>query len=456
MTTLLEQGFLTTIVQREQLEDDHLHSAFWLNIGWCVVLAALSFLSAGWWADVNDMPELESVIKVLSILVIVDGFVIVQQALMQRALDFKRLALRSNVATLLGAAVGVTMAVLGAGVWALVAQQVVMEVTLLLLLWLLSTWRPRLRFSVRHARDLIGFTVSVFFANLAGFFNRRSDALLMGLFYGPVAIGLYRLADRFVDIVLDVTMRPVGAVSLPVLSRLQNDPERMREAVVRVLRTTLLICVPVLLVVVAASPELVGLLGDEWERASVALQLLCLVGIGKAISYFTGPVLFAVSRPRVRALMLWLIAGVSTATVLAVGAATQDSSVDDQVLGMSASRAALFLLVLVPVNFAIVSLVTGLKLRSALPAVPGPLLSGLGALAVAWALRFLGAGELPPLLALIVVGGGAVTAAVAILLALEPDVRERARALAGRRRRSTPPPPGPPTEQREREPVGTV
>ena len=249
----------------------------------------------------------------LSILIVVEGLGIVQHALMERQLDFKRLALRSNLSVLLGGAAGIPLALAGAGVWALVAQQLVLETTLLVMMWLLNPWRPGLRFSRPHARELIGFSVSVFAANLAGFVNRRADALLMGIFWGPVAVGLYRLADRLVDVVLEVTMRPVGLVSLPVLSRLQDDPEKLREAVAKCLRTTLLFAVPVLLVVLAASDEIVAVLGTDWEQAGIALQFLCLVGIGKAIAFFTGPVLFAANRPRFRAIMLWVLAAVSTA-----------------------------------------------------------------------------------------------------------------------------------------------
>ena len=331
---LLEQGFVTAIIQREQLDPEHLDSAFWLNVGWCLVLAGISYLSAGWWADVNRMPRLEDVIKVLSILIVVEGLGIVQHALMERQLDFKRLALRSNLSVVLGGAVGIPLALAGAGVWALVAQQLVLESTLLVMMWVLNSWRPGLRFSRAHARELVGFSASVFAANLAGFVNRRADALLMGIFWGPVAVGLYRLADRLVDVLLEVTMRPVGLVSLPVLSRLQNDPEQLREAVAKCLRTTLLIAVPVLLVVIATSDEIMAVLGPDWAQAGVALQFLCLVGIGKAISFFTGPVLFAVqSAPLPRSHALG-DGGVSAPRSWCSSASsTRGSSVEDQVLG---------------------------------------------------------------------------------------------------------------------------
>jgi O-antigen/teichoic acid export membrane protein len=451
---LLEQGFLTAIIQRENLEDEHLDSAFWLNFVWCLVLTGASVATAGWWAGVNHMPRLDEVIYALSVLIIVEGLGIVQTAVMERALEFKRLALRSNLSVVLGGAVGVPLALAGAGVWALVAQQLVLETTLLAMVWVLSSWRPHLRFSKSHARDLFGFSVSVFAANLAGFVNRRADALLMGIFFGPVAVGLYRLADRIVDVLLEVTMRPVGLVSLPVLSRLQNDPEALRQAVARCLRTTMLIAVPVLLVVLASSRQILAIFGPEWKHAGVALEFLCLVGIGKAIGFFTGPVLFAVSRPRFRAVMLWAMAGVSTLTVFIVGDALRGASVENQVLGMSVSRAVLFLGILVPVNLAIVVYMTGLRLRSLVPSVPGPLLAGAAAIAVAFLLRRAGVDDgLAPFPALVVVGGAASVAALAVLAVFEHEARTRVLELARTARSrvfsapETPLRPAPPAER---------
>jgi O-antigen/teichoic acid export membrane protein len=429
---LLEQGFKTAIIQREQLDPEHLDSAFWLNLGWCLLLGAFVYLSAGWWADVNNMPELESVLEVLSLLVVVEGLGIVQSALLQRSLAFKRLAVRSNLGAVLGGAVGVSLALAGSGVWALVAQQLVLESTLMVMVWALSPWRPRLRFSAAHSRQLLGFSVNVMAANLAAFVGRRADALLMGIFFGPVAVGLYRLADRFVDVVLDVTMRPVGVLSLPLLSRHQSDPERLRETAFKCLRITLLIALPGLLVVLATSDELVAVLGDEWADATVPLELLCLAGVGKAVGLLTGPVLFAVSRPRFRAVMLWAIAGVSTVAVLVVGQLLRSGSVEEQVVGMSISRALLFLVLLLPVNLVIIQHFTGLQVRVVLRYFPAPLLSGLAGVAVVFAVRGSGAiDNLAPFPALLLTGALAVLTTGSLLIALDNTTRRYARRLAG-------------------------
>jgi teichuronic acid exporter len=433
VNVFLEQGFLTAIIQREDLRPEHLDSAFWLNLVWCLVLSALVYVSAGWWAGVNDMPDLKPVIQVLSLLVLIEGLGIVQTAVMQRSLSFKRLALRSNVGAVLSGVVGVSLALAGAGVWALVAQQLVLETTFLVLVWLLSPWRPQLRFSAGHARELLSFSVNVLAANLAAFAGRRADALVMGIFFGPVAVGLYRLADRVVEVVLDLTMQPVGVMSLPLLSRLQSDPVRLRETTLKCLRATALIAVPALLLVVATSDQLVALLGNEWEDAAVPLQLLALAGIGKAVGLFTGPVLFAVSKPRFRAVMLWLIAGLSTAVAVAVGDALRGDSVKTQVFGMSASRAVLFVIVLLPVYVAIIHRFTGVSVRKFLRDVPGPAVSGLAAVAVVFALEESGAIDgLSPVPALVVAGGAALVTTGSLLVLLDRTARKYARRLAGR------------------------
>ncbi len=427
---LLEQGFLTTIVQREHLDRAHLDSAFWVNLAWCLFLAGASFALAGWWASVNDVPELADVIRVMSALVVVSGLTIVQQAHLQRLLQFRKLAVRANVAALVGGVTGLVLALAGAGVWSLVAQQLVAGFTSLALLWAVSDWRPGLRFSWSHARDLVGFTSGVYLANVGGFVNRRGDTLLMGLFFGPSVVGIYRLADRFVDSILELTMRPVGMVSLPHLSLLQRDQEALRRTVATFIRIALLTTLPALLVLAACSDYVMAVVGPEWEIGADALKLLCVVGIVKGLVHFTGPLLFAVARPFFRALMLWFLAGVSIVTVVSVGLALEGSSEETQLIGMSGARAAVALAIVVPLNLLIIARVARIPPRSFLPWLPAPL--GAGALAALGVGLLTASGLLdgvPPVLALGLAGVVATGLALAVLVSLEPKARVEFRRL---------------------------
>jgi O-antigen/teichoic acid export membrane protein len=430
---VLEQGISTAIVQRERIEDRYVDAAFWLNLAWCVLLAAVSIGLAGWWAAANDTPELQGVIVALSGLLLIWGLMIVPMSLLQRDSRFKELAAAWNVAALVGGVAGVALAVAGAGVWAFVAQQLVMDGVAVVGMVAVLRWRPRFHFSTAHARELLGFSSSVFVANLGGFVNRRADTLLMGLFFGPLAVGLYRIADRIVDLVLEFTMRPIGVIALPHFSRLQSDPQGLRDSVEKCLRLTLLAAVPALAVVAATSDFILDLFGDEWASAATVLPLLCIVGVVKGLVFFTGPLLFAVAKPLLRAAVLWMLGGLSAVTVVLVGGALSGASIEDQILGMSASRALLFLLAILPVNLAILHRYGGLRLRSLVRALPGPLGSALAAGAVGIGLEVSGLLDgFAAVPAAIVAVGAAGAAAFAALVLLEPDARTELRALRRR------------------------
>lgn len=430
---VLEQGISTAIVQRERMDARYLDAALWLNLAWCALLAGVAIALSGWWASVNDTAQLQDVILALSALFPLWGLMIVPMALLQRDSRFKELAVAWNLAALGGGLVGVGAALAGAGVWAFVAQQVVMEAIAVAVMWFVVRWRPRLAFSRPHARELLRFSSSVFVANMGGFVNRRADTLLLGVFFGPAAVGLYRLADRIVDLALEFTMRPVGAIALPHFSRLQSDPEGLREGVEKCLRLTVVAAVPALAVVAATSDFLIGAFGPEWAPAAAVLPFLCVVGLVKGLVFFTGPLLFAVAKPLLRAAVLWVLGGLSAITVVVVGAALTSSSVRDQIVGMGASRAALFVAAILPLNLMILRRYGGLRLARLRRTAPGAVAAALAAGAAGLGLQSSGVLAGVPAVAAAAAAVAAVAAvAVAALALLEPDTRSELRSLRER------------------------
>jgi PST family polysaccharide transporter len=435
MELFVEQGIVTAIVQRKTLDDAHLDSAFWVNLAWSILFAGISVALSGFWARANGTPELEPVIDVLSITIIIWALTIVQRAQLEREMQFKKLAVRSNVATFAGGLVGVCAALAGAGVWALVAQQITFTAVSTVLFVALGRWYPRFRFSLKHARELFAFSVDVFFANIAGFLSRRGDILFMGLFFSPVVVGIYRLGDRLVDTVLELTVRPVSVISLPHFSRLQDDRGALRRSVAAYMRLTLLLAVPAMMAMAACSQYILAVLGPEWSPGVTALKLLAVVGIVKALVVFTGPLLFALARARFRAIMLWGQAVLSVGAVSAAGLVFGGISVEEQLTGLAGVRALLFLLVFVPLNVAIVTRLTGLRVREIASWVPIPLISGSGAIAVIALINATGLlDSVSPLPALVIAGSLAIAAAIGVLLSLKREARDEALALLRSRR----------------------
>jgi O-antigen/teichoic acid export membrane protein len=438
----IEQGLGPAIIQRENLSDAHKNSAFWMVMGLGLILVSLSVGFSGWWAGVNDLPELALVISILSILIPLESLTVVQQALLRREMEFKKLALRANLSVLLGGTVGLTLAFRGFGIWALVAQHLVTSATGVLILWTVSDWRPGFRFSRDAASELIGFSSGAFLGRIAIFANNRSDALLMGIFFGPVAVGLYRLADRLMGLLVDLSSRSIQAVALPEFSRLQSQPEALAKSAYRCLRTSATIAIAPLAVMAASSNELMSLVGEDWAGAAVPLLLLCVVGMVRSVSLITGPIMRALGRPYAHALFMWCHAIPSALMFWAVAVWFQTAEAPEQAAGIALSRAALFGLIFLPVNALIVTRMVDLSFGRLISAVAPS--AGAGAIGggLSWfahsnvhsVLSTLPLPSLIPNLGVPALGG---FAAVMTLLALDRKLRtqvlQRVQRLGGRR-----------------------
>ncbi|GAB3871491.1 hypothetical protein GCM10027610_135070 [Dactylosporangium cerinum] len=153
---LLQQTLLTTIIQREKLEGDHLDAGFWLVIIGSVVLTGVAAGTAQWWAAFNNQPEVTLICVALTPMILLQGLTVVPEAIMRRQMTFRPLAIRTLIANVIGGVIGIAMAVAGYEAWALVAQQLVTGGVGAVVLWSVTDWRPRWRLPGRRSRTCGG------------------------------------------------------------------------------------------------------------------------------------------------------------------------------------------------------------------------------------------------------------------------------------------------------------
>lgn len=294
----LDQGFTQAIVQRQNLEPEHLDTAFCTNLGISLILTILCFSSADLVGGLFKEPQIILILRFLSINFIITAFSSVQNAIFERNLAFKTLAKRSLLAVIIGGIVGVTMAFMGFGVWSLVGQQLSNSLAGVLVIWWASSWRPNFKFSQKHFQELFAFGVNVMGINLFNFFNRRSDDFLIGYFLGSTALGYYSVAYRLLQILTELLTSIIVKVSLTTFSRLQAEPERLRNALYQGIQFASLITFPGFLATVILAPEIVTVLfGEKWSPSIPVMQVLNLIGILYAYFYFNGSMMMAVGKP---------------------------------------------------------------------------------------------------------------------------------------------------------------
>lgn len=294
----LDQGFGDAIVQFQQLDREHLDTAFWTNLIAGLLLTIIGILVSRPLEHLFNKPQLAIVLGYLSLNFLIGSLSTVQQAFLKRRLDFKKLAIRSLIATLISGAVAIIMAIRGFGVWSLVAKVIVNSLVSVAVLWRVSDWRPGLHFSIRHLKEIYNFGIHIVGSNFVDFFSRNSDNFLIGFFLGTTALGYYAIAYNLLVAMTGLLIEVPNAVIFPTFSRLQAEPTRVKQAFYEVTQLLSTIAFPIFLGMIVLAPDAIIIIyGEQWISSIPVIQVLMLMGIFFSGSYFFGNVIKAAGRP---------------------------------------------------------------------------------------------------------------------------------------------------------------
>ena len=366
---ILDQGLISAIIQRPDLDEEHLNSAFWLNVCLGVVLVLVSVLLAGSWAAMTNSPESRTIIYALSGCIMLEALSVVQIALLRREFKFKELSLRRNLSMSIGGVVGIGMALYGYKAWSLVGQQTIRDIVALLLVWKSSDWRPSIKFSRLKLIELLRFSTPTFVGQMATFAEGQAAAIVLATFFGPVAVGLYRIAEKTVGTVVTLARSSIHTASYPMFSQLQSVPSRLRESVLDSIHMSAATSLTTLTALAAVSGSLLQWIGASWVPAGPAIRLLCIAGMAMSVADFTGPVIQAVGRPRQAAMLEWVKAVAAVLVLLLVGSAVRSASLDAQVFAMAAGRVLIVVLVILPLYSFVLDRVVGVSWKDSLRVV---------------------------------------------------------------------------------------
>jgi O-antigen/teichoic acid export membrane protein len=265
-----DAGLSTATVQREGITHAQVSNLFWINVALSGGISLLMVACAPGIAWFYHEPRLVRITMVLAGGFVLEGSAVQHMALLNRQMRFKTIAFIQIWALLASVTVGVVMAVLKCGYWSLAGAQLARPLVLCLLTWSASRWRPQ-RFAARSGtRPLLHFGANLTVSSLVWSFARGSDSLLIGRFYGADSLGLYTRAASLLSRPMDQALAPISAVFVPVLSRLQTEPERYRRTFLQVYEAMALIgFLSTGLVFAQSRPLMLVVLGSKWEGAAV-------------------------------------------------------------------------------------------------------------------------------------------------------------------------------------------
>ncbi|MEX2421151.1 MAG: lipopolysaccharide biosynthesis protein, partial [Actinomycetota bacterium] len=285
LSYLTDLGMTAALVQRQDARDPAVASTvFWLSVSGAAVLTAIAWFAAPAIARVGPDPLVEDVVRALSVSFFIGAFGGAQAALYEHSLEFRPLAVRQIGAGLAKGTTSIALAAAGAGVWSLVAGQLVGATVGVLLLWWGSSWRPSAVVSRAQVPSLLRFGGAITALGFLSEVGRSADYIIVGARAGAEALGLYYLAFRLPDVVIAAASQVAWRVLFPAYARLKDAAsgdgsglEALGRGYLRTVRLVSLVVFPAAFGLAAlATPIVVTLFGRRWENAADAMALLAI------------------------------------------------------------------------------------------------------------------------------------------------------------------------------------
>lgn len=312
-------GLSQATIQRKTLEHHDVNFLFWINVvaslAVALAVAAISPLAIQFYKE----PQVGPLIAAMSLPILISGIGAQHSALMNRRMDFRRLALIDVCTGGVSLAAAFIWAIVAPSYWALWASNLVGAVFGTACVWIFMPWRPSSpsRASDGAGLSMVGFGAGLTGFNFANFFARNLDQILIGRYRGGVELGLYDRAYKLLLFPLSQITNPLSKVMVPALSRMIDEPDRYSAAYTRVVRLLLLAALPGVAWSIGMADKVVPfLLGEKFAESAPIFAALGMAGLLQPMNNPTGWLF--ISQGRGREFFVW---GIVTAcfAVIAFG-----------------------------------------------------------------------------------------------------------------------------------------
>lgn len=274
----VHSGFGAALVRTQDRTVDDYATAFYFNVTTGALFYGILFLTAPYIAAFYDMPILKDVLRVYAVTLIISALQIVPRTKLTVEVDFKSQAIIGVMVALVSGTTSIWMAYSGYGVWTLVWQAIVSAALTTLSLWIVTHWKPwEGRFKRSSFNRLFSFGSNLLASSLLHIIYKNVSTLVIGKFYTPADLGLYSRGQKISELPSQYLASVVQKVSYPVMSRLQDDNERLLQVYRKYLgMSSMVIFFLMVLLIAVAEPLVRIMLTEKWMGAVPYLRIFCL------------------------------------------------------------------------------------------------------------------------------------------------------------------------------------
>jgi O-antigen/teichoic acid export membrane protein len=223
----IDCGFGQALIRKENRTTVDESTVFYFNLGASLICYGILFVIAPWVADFYNMPILCQLLRVLGLNVILGALSAIQGLLYTIKLDFRTPMLVAFVSNMIAGSIALFMAYQGYGVWSLVAQQLLRTLSITLIYYAISSWRPILAFSRDTFHEMFSFGVNILGSSILNTMYNQINKMVIGKFYSAADLGMYAKSEELLAFPCNTIYSTLSSVSYPVLCRMQSDKERL-------------------------------------------------------------------------------------------------------------------------------------------------------------------------------------------------------------------------------------
>ena len=277
LQVFVDSGLGNALIQKKDADDLDFSSVFWFNVVWCLVLYTILFFCAPLISYFYNDESLTAIVRVLCLMVVISGLKNVQQAYVSRTMQFKRFFWATLGGTIASAIVGIALAYLGFGVWALVAQKLTNLTIDTIVLWFTVKWRPKWMFSFQRLKKLFSFGWKLLVSALIDTIYNNLRQLIIGKFYSKSDLAFYNQGKQFPNIIVTNINTSIDSVLLPTMSKAQDAPARVKQMTRRAIKTSTYLMAPLMMGLAFCADTVVRLvLTEKWMPCVPFLQIFCI------------------------------------------------------------------------------------------------------------------------------------------------------------------------------------
>lgn len=277
LQVFIDSGLSTALIQKKDADDLDFSSVFYFNFVICIILYLIMFVSAPFIADFYKDSSLVSIVRVISLTLVISGVKGVQQSYVSRHMLFKRFFFSTLGGTIFSAVLGILMAYAGFGVWAIVFQQLSNNAIDTLILWITVKWRPIKKFSWSRLKNLLSFGWKMLASSLLDTVYNNLRNMIIGKLYTSADLAFYNQGDKFPKLIVTNINTSIDSVLLPTMSNEQDNHVRVKDMTRRAIKISTYIMAPLMIgLAFCAKPIVQIVLTDKWLPCVPYLQIFCI------------------------------------------------------------------------------------------------------------------------------------------------------------------------------------